>query len=190
MVMDTDAKLDAMGFFQPDFFILDIGCGVGYIPLYLRINRKPVKYLGIDVSRGRIQHCRALFPGTQFQFKVIDIHSETYNSMGRMRAEEFKIPLGDNSVDSIICHSLFTHLDTEIIAKRYIDEIKRVLKVGGFLWTTWFPSPPNGESDGTRRTVYPLAFIHDQLADLEPIYLHGGESTGYHDQLEIACVKA
>lgn len=187
VVLDTDAKLDSMGFFQEDFNILDIGCGVGYIPKYLKEQKKNVTYLGLDVDMGVIQECKNRFP--QFKFKRLNLKSESYNPLGSMSADQLVLPVETNSVDSIICHSIFTHLDTEAIAVRYMKEIKRVLKQGGFLWTTWFSSPPNEECEGTAKTVYNLAFIHDLLSDLEPIYINGGESTSYHDQLEIACVK-
>jgi len=187
--LDTDAHLDELGFFQDDFNILDIGCGVGYIPSYLRRSRKRVKYLGLDVRLDRIKLCRRLFRDMDYKFTHLNLRSSSYNPIAAQGAENLVIPLDDCTVDSIICHSLFTHLDTEEVASRYIDEIKRVLKPNGFLWTTWFSSPPNTTSDGTKRTVYDLAFIHDRLAQFEFIYLGGGETSAYHDQLEIACVK-
>lgn len=187
--LDTVDKLDEMGFFQPNSMILDIGCGPGYVPKYLIKNKKLFWYVGIDVNLGVIQHCRNICKDIRCSFKLFPIQSDTYNRDGKMSALDFKIPMADKSVDSVICHSLFTHLATQEIARHYINEINRVLKSGGFLWTTWFASPPNEWCSGTARTVYDLSFIHDVLAPFEPIYLSGGETTGYNDQLEIACVK-
>jgi len=95
----------------------------------------------------------------------------------------------DGSVDAVICHSLFTHLDTEVIARHYMNEIRRVLKPGGLLWITFFSSPPNEVGGGTARTVYSMDFIKQLLVGFEDLKESGGLTTGYHDQLEISCVK-
>lgn len=189
MVMDTDARLDALGFFQDGFQVLDIGSGYGYIPMYLMRERKKVAYHGIDIDRNNIQHCRNISQGTGFKFNYLPIQSDTYNPDGVMSPTHFTLPLKDKSVNSIVCHSLFTHLDTEEVASRYVAEITRVLMNGGLLWTTWFASPPNRVGGGTLRTVYPMEFIHNLLGEFEYIEVSGGETDEYNDQLEIACVK-
>lgn len=188
--LDTPEQLDQLGFFQDGYSLLDIGCGIAPIAMYCIRNRKKISYYGVDTMIQRIATCKTMYKGfSDYQFQFIPVRSELYNPNGRIDPEKFTLDLADASRDAVICHSLFTHLDTEAVANRYMSEIKRVLRKGGLLWTTWFASPPNTESDGTRRTVYPLEFIHNELASFEPIYIHGGDSDAYHDQLEIACVK-
>jgi ubiquinone/menaquinone biosynthesis C-methylase UbiE len=189
MLMDTDQHLDKLGFFKDGFKICDIGCGVGYIPEYLVKHAKKVDYLGIDVDMGVIQHCKNRFSAYGYEFKRLNVRSAMYNPLGTMDAEFMKLDLPDESLDSVICHSLFTHLDTEAIASRYMSEIKRVLKPGGLLWTTWFTSPPNKASSGTIRTVYSAEFISSLFTDLKLLHAHGGESDDYHDQLYVASQK-
>lgn len=186
---DTDSHLDYLGFFQEDFMVCDLGCGVGYIPNYTMKNKKKIQYLGIDVISNKINYCRNRFRQGNYRFKRLNLYSETYNPTGSMRAEFMKIPLPDGSVDSVICHSLFTHLDNEEVAKRYISEILRIMKAGGKLWITFFTDPPNKEGGGTMRTVYKLSFIETLLAGFEEIHDRCGATTEYHDQLEISCVK-
>jgi len=188
--LDTDAHLDSLGFFKDGSSVLDIGCGLGYIAEYILKNRLNVTYLGIDIDSNRIRHCQNRFRQPNFKFKKLNILSATYNPLGSMDARHFKINLPNNSVDSVICHSLFTHLDTEEVALVYMKEIWRVLKPQGILWTTWFVSPPNElVGGGTMRTVYRKEFVADLLSDYEIIEAQGGESVGYHDQWEVAAVK-
>lgn len=188
MVIDTDALLNQLGFFEPGRTVVDIGCGVGYIPSYLvRCNRQ-VYYTGFDVSANNIKHCRALFNGPEFIFKLLNVQSDTYNPGGKINPCDMVLPLPDSSVDSVICHSLFTHLGTEAAATQYMSQIKRILRPGGFMWSTWFAAPPNTENDGTVRTVYSMEFIKRSLKEFDTFHEHGGETDGYHDQLYIASV--
>lgn len=188
--LDTPELLDSLEFFKDGYHVLDIGCGQAFMAKYLRKKNKEIWYHGFDVSLGNIKHCRNLFINEiRYKFVFLPFKSDTYSPQGELSAESFTLKFPDSSVDSVICHSLFTHLDTEPIARRYMSEIKRVLKDGGKLWTTWFSNPPNDVSDGTRRTVYNYDFIEEMLEEFESIYWNGGLTTSYHDQLEIACVK-
>ena len=190
MKLDTVDHLDELGFFQKDFIVCDIGSGMGYIPKYTMKHKKPIWYHGFDVMLSNIKHCRNICNDIRYQFTYLPYYSDAYNPMGLLNAKDFKIKLPSGSVDSVICHSLFTHLSTEDVARSYMQEIRRVLRPGGLLWITFFSSPPNETCDGTKRTVYSMEFIETLLVGFENIKSSGGFTTDYHDQLEISCVKA
>ena len=188
--MDTDERLDALGFFKDGFSICDIGCGFGYIPKYLFSKRRNITYIGLDVKKAAIVHCENRFKNIYgYSFKRLNLHSDTYNPKSSIKADQMVFPIADESIDSIVCHSIFTHLGSEKVAKHYMDEINRVLKKDGLLWTTWFKSPPNEGSSETIRTVYKESFIDDILSSFKRICSGGGKTTGYHDQWEVVCVK-
>ena len=113
---------------------------------------------------------------------MIQVCNETFQEM-------FTLPFLTESFDSILCHSLFTHLETEPVATRYLKEIKRLLKPQGLLWTTWFRDPPNNPCSWAERTVYSEQFIRSQLSDFIFLVERKGETTQYHDQWELLCRK-
>jgi ubiquinone/menaquinone biosynthesis C-methylase UbiE len=64
-----------------------------------------------------------------------------------------------------------------------MKEIRRVLKPGGNLWTSWFLDPPNEENKGETRTVYRNTFVEELLRGFHKVYEVGGMTTMYHDQV-------
>lgn len=187
--LDTVDQLDQWGFFQEGAVVCDIGCGVGYVPRYTMRHRKDIKYHGYDVSLARIKMCRTICNDPRYHFTYLPYNSMTYNPFSNRSADGFIMKEDNNSVDSVICHSLFTHLGTESIAIRYMREINRVLKPNGKLWITFFTSPPNEISDGTERTVYPIGLVDHLLEGFNIISSSGGTTCDYHDQLEVHAVK-
>lgn len=186
---DTPDILNEYGFFTEQSRILDIGCGVGFIPSWCKEHEKNVDYLGVDVREASIIACKMKHLGSNYEFTHINVYNDSYNPNGNVSPSEMTLPCADNSMDSVICHSLFTHLGTERVAERYIDEIMRVMKVGGLLWTTWFTAPPNDVSISTIRTVYSNEFVMSMIKRFEFIYSTGGTTDRYHDQYQIALRK-
>jgi SAM-dependent methyltransferase len=187
---DTPEILDQLGFFVDGNMVLDIGCGVGFFAKWMADHTVPIGgYLGLDVRKNCVAKCEEMRLPSHYKFKHIDVFNPTYNFRGITKPEEYTLPVLDESVDAIICHSLFTHLDTEPVARRYMMEIDRVLGEGGLLWTTWFLDPPNNVSDGAKRTVYKKTLVDELLLPYERILQFGGDTEGYHDQFYIAVRK-
>lgn len=97
---------------NPHWTMLDIGCGIGG---FMRLS--PFKHnIGLDVSENAIQKAKT--------------HGlEVY----QCDIEHDKIPLDDCSVDVVFCMEVFEHL---LFEDNAINEIKRVLKPGGYLMIT------------------------------------------------------
>lgn len=188
-MIDTTGVLEELGFFLPESVVLDIGCGPAMVPMYCVNHAKNIRYLGLDVKRNIIDNCKKLGLGPNYRFEQIDVYNPVYNFRGKQMPELMELPVEDVSCDSIICHSLFTHLDTEAIASRYMSEIDRVLKPGGLLWTSWFLFPPNLKSDGAIRTVYDRKFVGKLLDGYELLYSIGGDTDSYHDQWYVGVRK-
>ena len=184
-VIDTPDTLASLGFFIPGSVVLDLGCGSA--PFTDLIRTFPIAtYVGMDIRRTALATARHRNLPPHFLFlELSDLYNPAYNEQGRTSPASFTLPFLPDTFSSVICHSLFTHLETEGIAACYLREITKVLKPKGLLWTTWFRSPPNEVSTSALRTVYSDRFIRHILASYDIIYEKGGDSTSYHDQWEL-----
>lgn len=119
--------------------VLDVGCGPGYLTRDLApFLSEEGRYDGIDVQRHlvdalRIRYARA----PNFRFHHADIENPTYNPSGAARASEYRFPIEDASVDLVVLRSVFTHMFPNEVA-RYVEEIARVLALGGRAYVTYF----------------------------------------------------
>lgn len=125
---------------QPGDAVLDVGCGSGRMarPLTGYLDRNG-RYAGFDVSREAIAWCTENISGSHpnFDFRVVDIRSGSYNPNGKFNASDFRFPYADSSFDVVLLASVFTHmLPTGV--KHYMSEIVRVLKPGGRSLITFF----------------------------------------------------
>jgi SAM-dependent methyltransferase len=94
--------------FESNSYILDIGAGNGKYMDY----RNDVIMKGIDISNELVKICNK---------KNLDvIHGNMIN-----------LPFEDNIFDASLCVAAYHHLDNEIDRKKALDEMYRVLKIGG-----------------------------------------------------------
>jgi ubiquinone/menaquinone biosynthesis C-methylase UbiE len=96
---------------------LDAGCGNGLYSVALAFLSKG-RTVGVDISRGTIGEVKESFRGVEnLEFAVANIEH---------------LPFCDGSFDFVICLRVLHH-----IAHRdeVISELKRVLRVGGMLYT-------------------------------------------------------
>lgn len=177
------------GFFKKGNKILDIGCGNGRFGIVFA--DMYVSYLGIDPVKNCIDFCEYAFKDYRhLKFKFEDIYNECFNPSGAIKPEDYKIDLPDNSVDDIIVYSIFTHLQNEETAQNYMKEIKRVLKIGGKLFCSWYRSPPNKMNDPfVGRTVYNEWFIMSIMNGFKFDFTYGGHTDAYYDQWAMFCTK-
>ena len=96
--------------------VLDLGCGGGFMSEALA--RKGAQLTGVDPSEAAIQVAQdhAQREGLKISYQV--------------GAGE-NIPLGDHTVDCVVCVDVLEHVDD---LDRVLDEIRRVLKPGGLFF--------------------------------------------------------
>jgi len=98
--------------FLPSGFgrVLDFGCGLGRI----YEGAKPFDYyVGVDISHQYLMSFRAKYPNVHL-----------------VLIQDFKIPLLPNDFDTIICYSVFTHIQPEHM-DLILAQFHRVLKPRG-----------------------------------------------------------
>ena len=99
---------DYLDTFEKNSYILDIGCGNGKYMTY----RDDIIIKGIDISIELVKICNK---------KNLDvIHGNMIN-----------MPFEDNIFDGLLCIASFHHLNNDNDRKKALDEMYRVLKIGG-----------------------------------------------------------
>lgn len=167
--------------------VLDVGCGNARwaVPL---MYRKVKWYTGLDIIPGCINFCEILFQGISgFEFKLLQAHSSRYITHD-IKAENAIFPVSGR-YDIGIASSLFTHMEDLPSAKNYLDQFRKALKPGGWLFSSWFLNPPNELStpeDRGARTVYHEKDVLDMLEPIGTITdMWDGHTAGYNDQRKI-----
>lgn len=127
------------GKLKPSDHVLDIGCGIGRMAIPLTNYLKQGTYNGIDVVPKGIEWCSSTITKKypNFIFQLADVHNKTYNPHGTVKPSQYTFPFSDNAFDFILLTSVFTHLVPDD-AFHYLDEISRMLKAGGRLFSSWF----------------------------------------------------
>jgi SAM-dependent methyltransferase len=119
--------------------VVDFACGCGRTARQLALqDPRPEHYVGFDVHLGMVQWCEQhlapVVPG--FEFRHHDVYQLSMNP-DPAKPEVLPFPAPDDSATLVIGHSIFTHL-VEGHAQYYLDEVARVLRVGGSFVSTWF----------------------------------------------------
>jgi ubiquinone/menaquinone biosynthesis C-methylase UbiE len=97
--------------------IVDFGCGDGKAINEMSVINPSARYIGLDVSDIAVSEASISNPKGEFH-KIVDGE---------------KVPLGDSSVDFVICSEVIEHVyDVE----NTLSEICRILKLGGRLLIT------------------------------------------------------
>jgi ubiquinone/menaquinone biosynthesis C-methylase UbiE len=90
--------------------ILDLCCGTGH--LFEGVSELG-DYVGLDFAGSMVSECRERYPEGEF-----------------LLGDAEELPLRENSVDAVICFWSFHHI---VYPEEVMDEIRRVLKPGGFV---------------------------------------------------------
>ena len=115
---DTMSQLIELA--PPRGSVLDAGCGTGAFLEFLRRNaRWDGHYVGIDVSRGMLDHAA----------RRLGLASGDGSALVHLaQADACRLPFADDSFDVVYARALLHHLPDPIAG---IREIRRVLKPGG-----------------------------------------------------------
>jgi ubiquinone/menaquinone biosynthesis C-methylase UbiE len=103
---------------QPTDIVLDAGCGTG-TNIFL-LQDKVSRIIGMDYAGGAIARCERR------------IGFEKIENVELLHGDITGLPLTSDSVDKVICSSVFQYLDDDAV-RTSINEFSRVLKQGGFL---------------------------------------------------------
>ena len=125
---------------RDDHAVLDVGSGYGRLAIGLLTEGFAGSYLGIDILKRPVTWCRrTLTPYTEgrFRFRRLDVRNGRYNPDGVMAPTDLRFSAKAASHDYVAVFSAFTHM-YEADIRRYLREIRRVLKPGGRAVTTWF----------------------------------------------------
>jgi SAM-dependent methyltransferase len=173
-----------LGGLQPTDRVLDVGCGLGRmaIPLTHFLSEQG-SYDGFDIIPFGIEWCRAHITARHpnFQFRLADLKSLTYNPDGAGQAASYRFPYDDAAFDFVFLTSVFTHLMPEEV-RQYLSECARVLRAGGTLFATWFLLNDESVADiGQGRSSVDLR--HD-LGECRVAFLHTpSAAVGYQERL-------
>ena len=165
--------------------LLDLGCGNGRLAVALTDSNLLKSYHGLDPVIESIEFCKWAFApyDDKFHFEWIDVYNEYYTPNGGDDPIQFTLPFPDGEFDTVIASSLFTHLGTLDVCKNYLAEIHRVLADGGYLFSSWFRSPPNELSTRVLRTVLSEAEIITMVTHGFSIFhTRGGFTKDFNDQ--------
>ncbi len=101
--------------------VLDLGCGNGrFVNI---IKEKGGEYFGTDVSENLINIAKQNHPNENFQI-----------------TQPLKLPFSDNYFDIVYSIAVLHHIPSNDFRLEFLQEAKRVLKVGGlFVLTVWKP---------------------------------------------------
>ena len=117
--------------------ILDIGCSGGKLLIGITESIGDIKhYHGIDVSKREIDWCNGHLASDNYKFSWLNLFNERYNIKGVKMDGSFILPTV-NQFDIVYIYSVFSHLNTNDI-QIYLNEFKRVLKVGLHIFLTMF----------------------------------------------------
>jgi len=185
---DVVSHLNTIGIPFTGQRVLDYGCGAGRFAAPLT-NYSVIQYEGIDCHQPTVEWCQQAFaPYPQFQFTYNDEFNEMYNPNGKVTGPPTLL-YPDQHFEVILLCSILTHLGTLKATQDAWREITRVMKPGGYMYVTWFRSPPNRCEYTPQRTALKEKDIMNMVRELAVIHTEDGFSDGWHDQWRMVLHK-
>lgn len=115
LAAELSAGLDELGIGDREI-VLEVGCGTGNLTCALVERLSPVgRVVAVDLAPAMVVAARHKVPDARVQWQVADVN---------------RLPLAAESVDRVLCFSVWPHFDEPLVAAR---ELARVLRRGGRL---------------------------------------------------------
>ena len=124
---------------KADSKVLDVGSGIGRTAVALKTFLSDEgTYNGFDVVEKGVLWCQNNISASHnnFAFKYVPLSNDLY-SLTKEKADVFTFPYENASFDTVFLFSVFTHMQL-LEVQNYLNEIQRVLKVGGECLATFF----------------------------------------------------
>jgi len=121
--------------------VLDVACGLGATSAYLGRHFGPENVTGVNISQMQLDACRKRAPGSTF-----------------VLMDATRLELEPSSFDHVVCVEAAFHFDTR---RRFLQQVLRVLKPGGYLMLTDMLHDRWGEK------LNPLLHVQNHVADPE-----------------------
>lgn len=134
--------------------VLDLGCGTATLTILIKQNHPQVEVIGLDADP-----------------KILEIaRSKTTKAGVEIRLDQglaYELPYPENCFDRVLSSLVFHHLKTED-KKRTLQEVRRVLKPGGWLYIVDFGRPHNALAYAISRIMRRLEETADNVQGLLP----------------------
>lgn len=120
--------------------ILDLGCGVGRLPIGLLAEFGGLTdYVGADVNGVSVEWCKKHLEAnySNVRFTHLDVANARYNKRGRPIDDSFQLPWVSERFDIIFLYSVFSHMQSDDL-RAYLREFRRLLRPGGGVFLTAF----------------------------------------------------
>jgi len=152
-------ELVRLGDIQPDFRVLDYGCGLGRLTIPLRTYLSAQgSYVGVDIDTAAINYLAELHTQPSFEFRHVDIFSKMYNRKGGKMAKTLKrLELGE-PFDLSFLFSVFTHILPKDVPP-LLSFLKRTLAADGRIVASFFvlnEASIRGIDEGTSHRPFPF----------------------------------
>jgi cyclopropane fatty-acyl-phospholipid synthase-like methyltransferase len=129
--------------------LVDIGCGWGRVTYSLLETDFAGNYIGVDVTRNRIEFLEKAFAGhPRYRFRFLDVHNERYNK-SRSKAQFNAMELVAAPATTILAMSVFTHMYEDDI-RHYLQEFRKIVAPDGHAIFTAFILTPEAEAAADR----------------------------------------
>ena len=176
-------KLDGL---TPESSVLEVGFGEGRVARVVADFTAPLgKFTGIEpikeLADWHIQHIESVAPHTTFLHA--DVFNGAYSPEQTLAPTEYTFPFDDDQFDIVYLLSVFTHMLPADIA-HYLSEIRRVLKPGGVVLSSWFVvDKPMHEFDPRPEFLFVQAPGHNGMTWRRDDYALQEWGTGYSPEL-------
>ena len=166
--------LQRLNILRDHVYILDVGCANGRVAIGLDLsNLRYYSYRGLEIVKPAVEFCqRAFHNKPHFHFTHLDIYNARYWPNGTIKPLNVVYPLDDNTVDVVIANSVYTHVHSYAEAQHYLDEMQRVLKPGGVLYSTWsFTTLRDQVAINAKHTIWHINKVLQLLSGLDYRFL-------------------
>jgi len=195
---DWTNKLIKIGGLKRDHVVLDVGCGIGRVAMFLTRKITKGRYFGFDLRQDEIEWLTANITSKypNFQFRFTNVYNAFYNKAGVILPAEYEFPYSENYFDFVFLTSVFTQM-MPFDLWNYLREIKRVMKIQGRCFISYFllnsvskERIARGQSSRTFSNQIKISCFSDNLETPEDAVAYNEDYIlSLYDKLDLKIVK-